>query len=129
MLDLDLVKEHCRLEPDFCADDTLIGVYMGATKKHAERSTRRTLYTSASDPGYDDDDDRLLLDDDIRTAMLLSGIGMQSERPLQSWHQRQRCRWLSSRYCNPTGFMGYENITCRATSVLHQAFSSRHDPR
>lgn len=71
MLDLDLVKEHCRLEPDFCADDTLIGVYMGAAKKHVERSTRRTLYARASDPGYDDDDDRLLLDDDIRTAMLL----------------------------------------------------------
>ncbi|HGM6764233.1 TPA: head-tail connector protein, partial [Serratia marcescens] len=42
MLELRLVKEHCRLEPDFNADDTLIGVYIGAAKKHVEMYTRRT---------------------------------------------------------------------------------------
>lgn len=71
MLELKLVKEHCRLEPDFSADDNLLKVFIGAAKKHVEKSTRRTLYASASDPGYEDDEDRLLLDDDVRTAMLL----------------------------------------------------------
>ncbi|WP_193146545.1 head-tail connector protein [Serratia marcescens] len=71
MLKLELVKEHCRLEPDFSADDTLIGVYIGAAKKHVEMYTRRTLYASESDSGYDADEDHLLLDDDVRTAMLL----------------------------------------------------------
>lgn len=71
MLEPELVKEHCRLEPDFSADDKLIGVYIGAAKKHVEMYTRRTLYASKSDPGYEDDEDRLLLDDDVRTAMLL----------------------------------------------------------
>ncbi|HDU8664131.1 MULTISPECIES: head-tail connector protein [Serratia] len=71
MLDLKLVKEHCRLEPDLNADDNLINVFIGSAKKHVEKSTRRTLYASESDPGYEDDEDRLLLDDDVRTAMLL----------------------------------------------------------
>ncbi|HEJ8017757.1 TPA: phage gp6-like head-tail connector protein [Serratia marcescens] len=71
MLKLELVKDHCRLEPDFSADDTLIGVYIGAAKKHVEMYTRRTLYASESDPGYDADEDHLLLEDDVRTAMLL----------------------------------------------------------
>ncbi|QJU39057.1 head-tail connector protein [Serratia marcescens] len=71
MLELKLVKEHCRLEPDFNADDSLIGVYIGAAKKHVEMYTRRTLYASESDSGYDADEDHLLLDDDVRTAMLL----------------------------------------------------------
>ncbi|HEJ7903487.1 TPA: phage gp6-like head-tail connector protein [Serratia marcescens] len=71
MLELKLVKEHCRLEPDFSADDTLLGAYIGAAKKHVERYTRRKLYASESDPGYDADEDHLLLEDDVRTAMLL----------------------------------------------------------
>lgn len=71
MLELKLVKEHCRLEPDFSADDTLIVVFIGAAKNHVERYTRRTLYASESDPGYEEDEDRLLLGDDVRTAMLL----------------------------------------------------------
>lgn len=71
MLDLNLVKEHCRLEPDFSADDNLLKVFIGAAKNHVEKYTRRTLYASTSDPGYDDDEDRLLLGDDVRTAMLL----------------------------------------------------------
>ncbi|EFE93957.1 head-tail connector protein [Serratia odorifera] len=71
MLELELVKEHCRLEPDFSADDKLVNVFIGAARKHVEMYTRRTLYASASDPGYEDDEDHLLLDDDVRTAMLL----------------------------------------------------------
>ncbi len=30
MIDLGVVKEHCRLEPDFCADDATLNIYIGA---------------------------------------------------------------------------------------------------
>ncbi|MBF7956132.1 head-tail connector protein [Rahnella victoriana] len=71
VLDLDIVKNHCRVESDFTLDDSLFQIYTGAAKRYVETWTRRTLYLLNTDPGFDTDENRLLLDDDIRAAMLL----------------------------------------------------------
>ncbi len=71
VLDLDVVKNHCRVEPEFTLDDSLFKIYIGSAKRYVETWTRRTLYLLNTDPGFDTDENRLLLDDDIRSAMLL----------------------------------------------------------
>ncbi len=71
MLALNLVKEHCRIEADFTADDALLQIYIGAAVRYVETWTRRTLYVKSSDPGFEGDEDALLLRDDVRAAMLL----------------------------------------------------------
>ena len=71
VLDLDVVKNHCRVEPEFTLDDSLFKIYIGSAKRYVETWTRRTLYLLNTDSGIDTDENRLLLDDDIRAAMLL----------------------------------------------------------
>lgn len=71
MIDLTTVRAHCRIDEDDTSEDTLLSIYTGAAKRYVETWTRRTLYITNADPGYETDDDRLLLDDDVRTAMLL----------------------------------------------------------
>jgi hypothetical protein len=71
MLDLSLIKSHCRVDPDFTGDDALLTIYAGAAARYVQSWTRRTLYQNATDPGFATDEDALLLDDDIRAAMLL----------------------------------------------------------
>ncbi|HEJ7889811.1 TPA: phage gp6-like head-tail connector protein [Serratia liquefaciens] len=71
VIDLDTVKNHCRVEPDFSLDDPLFQIYIGAAKRYVEAWTRRTLYLLNTDQGYETDENRLLLDDDVRAAMLL----------------------------------------------------------
>lgn len=71
MIDIDTVKNHCRVELDFTFDDQLLEIYIGAAKKHVENWTRRKLYQANTDAGFATDPDSLLLDDDVRTAMLL----------------------------------------------------------
>ena len=77
MLELDIIKQHVRLEPDFAEDDTLLDTYSTAAKRLIENRTGRTIYATAgeipTDPDTGDitDDDALVLDDDIVTAMLL----------------------------------------------------------
>lgn len=71
MLDLDVVKEHCRIDPDFTDDDRLLTIYTGAAARYIETWTRRTLYESESSEGYAEDKDAILLTDDVKSAMLL----------------------------------------------------------
>lgn len=71
MLDLNTVKEHCRVEIDFTADDSLLGIYTGAAARYVETWTRRKLFVSEDSPGYADADDSILLGDDVKAAMLL----------------------------------------------------------
>ncbi|MDU7389335.1 head-tail connector protein [Atlantibacter hermannii] len=71
MLDLDLVRKHCRIDDDFSGDDDLLAIYIGAAVRHVETWTRRTLYETATSPGYDENADHLLLTDDVKAAMLL----------------------------------------------------------
>ena len=71
MIELLTVKTHCRIDDDDTSEDDLLTIYIGAAKRHMENFTRRTLYATNTDPGFESDEDRLLLDDDVRTAMLL----------------------------------------------------------
>lgn len=71
MIELMTVKTHCRIDDDDTSEDDLLTIYIGAAKRHVENFTRRTLYATNTDPGFESDEDRLLLDDDVRTAMLL----------------------------------------------------------
>ncbi|WP_338494289.1 head-tail connector protein [Erwinia aphidicola] len=71
MIEMSIIKAHCRIEPDFTDDDNLLGIYSGAASRYVQTWTRRKLYQLNTDPGYSTDEDRLLLDDDIRAAMLL----------------------------------------------------------
>ena len=71
MIELLTVKTHCRIDDDDTSEDDLLTIYIGAAKRHVENFTRRTLYATNTDPGFESDEDRLLLDDDVRTAMLL----------------------------------------------------------
>lgn len=71
MIDLSTVKEHCRIDEDDTSEDSLLSIYTGAAKRYVETWTRRTLYTTNAEPGFETDEYRLLIDDDVRTAMLL----------------------------------------------------------
>ncbi|HAD39023.1 uncharacterized phage protein (possible DNA packaging) [Plesiomonas shigelloides] len=71
MLSLELVKQHCRIEPNFVDDDTLLNTYISAAVRFVEKKTDRKLYESESDDGFAQDEDALLLDADITAAMLL----------------------------------------------------------
>lgn len=76
MLELDIIKPHCRIELDFIEDDALLDTYANAARRLIENETGRSLYATAAEIPKDDegnitDQHALLLDDDITTAMLL----------------------------------------------------------
>ncbi|MEX9802267.1 head-tail connector protein [Proteus terrae] len=72
MLSLELVKQHCNIDPDFTDDDKLLALYTNSAVKFVENYTRRTLYEKeASEGEYQEDADHLLLTDDVSAAMLL----------------------------------------------------------
>ena len=76
MLELDIIKQHVRLEPDDTEEDTLLETYATAAARFVESHTGRKLYaTTAAVPkdasGNVTDLQALVLDDDISTAMLL----------------------------------------------------------
>ncbi|MGY6355676.1 head-tail connector protein [Citrobacter amalonaticus] len=71
MIDLDVVKQHCRIDTDFTGDDALLNLYTGAAARYVQTWTRRTLYENENSPGYAEDEDSILLGDDVKAAMLL----------------------------------------------------------
>ncbi|WP_407906778.1 head-tail connector protein [Escherichia coli] len=71
MLDLETIKQHCNVEPDFTDDDKLLTLYSGAAARYVENWTRRKLYETENSPGYSDDPAPLLLNDDVKAAILL----------------------------------------------------------
>ncbi|MGL4926519.1 MAG: head-tail connector protein [Plesiomonas shigelloides] len=71
MLDLALVKQHCRIEPDFLDDDNLLNTYIRAAVYFVEGKTDRKLYASDAKDGFARDEDALLLNEEISAAMLL----------------------------------------------------------
>lgn len=76
MLELDIIKQHVRLEPDEIEDDALLDTYATAAARYVENHTGRTLYATAGaipvdDEGVVADDHALVLNDDLVTAMLL----------------------------------------------------------
>lgn len=76
MLELDIIKVHCRIEPDVIDDDDLLDTYANAARRLVESHTGRTLYATQVEvpkdaDGNPTDDHALVLDDSITTAMLL----------------------------------------------------------
>lgn len=76
MLELDIIKQHVRLEPDDTEEDTLLDTYATAAARYVENHTGRTLYATASAVPTDaegniTDEHALVLNDDVSTAMLL----------------------------------------------------------
>ena len=71
MLDIGIVKEHCRVDSDFTGDDALLNLYTGAAARYVETWTRRKLYESEESPGYAEDADSILPGGDVKAAMLL----------------------------------------------------------
>ncbi|HDL8117429.1 TPA: phage gp6-like head-tail connector protein [Yersinia enterocolitica] len=70
MLELDKVKHHCNIEPEFTEDDAWLEARIKAGERFVENYTRRKLYAEASDEGYSEEDG-LLYEEDIDTAILL----------------------------------------------------------
>ena len=77
MLELDIIKQHVRLELDDFEQDALLETYATAAQRYVENQTGRTLYATQAeiptdpDTGKPTDQHALVLDDDITTAMLL----------------------------------------------------------
>nr|WP_113869635.1 head-tail connector protein [Brenneria salicis]NMN90973.1 gp6-like head-tail connector protein [Brenneria salicis ATCC 15712 = DSM 30166]RBP57332.1 gp6-like head-tail connector protein [Brenneria salicis ATCC 15712 = DSM 30166]RLM28535.1 hypothetical protein BHG07_17250 [Brenneria salicis ATCC 15712 = DSM 30166] len=70
MLDIDLVKQHCRVESGN-DEDTLLNAYISAAVRYVETYTRRKLYENEEADGYAEDEDHLLPTADVQVAMLL----------------------------------------------------------
>lgn len=71
MLDLEIIKQHCRIEPDESDEDALLETYSNAARRYVENYTDRALYETPEAAVLSADKDALALDDDITTAMLL----------------------------------------------------------
>lgn len=71
MLELEIIKPHCRVELDFEEDDTLLETYANAARRLVENKTGRRLYATPGEIPEEGDEHALVLDDDITTAMLL----------------------------------------------------------
>ncbi|WP_447896044.1 head-tail connector protein [Vreelandella sp. GE22] len=74
MLDLDIIKLQCRIEPDDSDEDQLLETYSNAARRHVENFTDRPLFETkeaAAQAILDGIPHPLVLDDDITTAMLL----------------------------------------------------------
>lgn len=69
MINLELIKTHCRLDPDFTDDDKLLSIFLRAAHRYIEGRTKRKLFKDVEDEGYTDDG--LLMDGDIEAVMLL----------------------------------------------------------
>lgn len=71
MLDLEIIKQHCRVEQEDAEEDALLETYATAARRLIENKTRRRLYATQNEVPDDGDESALILDDDISTAMLL----------------------------------------------------------
>ncbi|MBS6210444.1 MAG: head-tail connector protein [Proteus hauseri] len=71
MLSLELVKQHCNIDPDFTDDDNLLTLYIGSAVKYVENYTRRTLHKTQEMDKAQEDPEALFLTDDVIAAMLL----------------------------------------------------------
>lgn len=76
MLELEIIKQQCRIEQDETEEDALLDTYATAARRLVENKTGRNIYATPEEIPKDVDgnaiDDRaLVLDDDITTAMLL----------------------------------------------------------
>ncbi len=76
MLELDIIKQHVRLEPGVTEEDSLLTTYANAAQRLVENKTGRLLYATAGEIPNDPDTGEpieagLVLDADLTAAMLL----------------------------------------------------------
>lgn len=109
MLELEVVKKHCRIEPDFTDDDSLLTLYIGAASRYVETWTRRKMYETETSEGYADDPDSILPGDDVKAAMLLLiGHWYENRETVSSVRLLQIFRLLSSHFSSLTKFMVFK---------------------
>ena len=74
MLELDIIKQHVRLEPDFVEDDALLDTYSTAAQRLIENHTGRTLYATAGEiPTETDPDTGEILEGATSTVVAVKG--------------------------------------------------------
>lgn len=71
MLDVEIIKQHCRIEQDEDEEDALLDTYATAAKRLIENKTGRHIYATANEVPTEGDERAIILDDDLSTAMLL----------------------------------------------------------
>ncbi|RUR34481.1 head-tail connector protein [Vreelandella nanhaiensis] len=71
MLDLEIIKQQCRIEPDDSDEDGLLETYSNAARRYVENYTDRPLFETPEAALISEAEKPLVLDDDITTAMLL----------------------------------------------------------
>lgn len=74
MLDLEIIKQQCRIEPDESEEDALLETYSNAARRYVENYTDRPLFETAETAAQaiiDGIPYPMVLDDDITTAMLV----------------------------------------------------------
>lgn len=71
MLDIEIIKQQCRIEQDETEEEPLLETYSTAARRLIENKTGRNLYATTNEIPADGDERALVLDDDITTAMLL----------------------------------------------------------
>ena len=71
MLDVEIIKQHCRIELDESDEDALLETYATAAQRLIENKTGRRIYATTNEVNAAEDERALLLDDDLSTAMLL----------------------------------------------------------
>lgn len=71
MLDLDIIKQQCRIEQDESDEDALLETYSNAARRYVENFTDRRLFETPEAADLSESEHPLLLDDDITVAMLM----------------------------------------------------------
>ncbi|MBZ5489147.1 phage gp6-like head-tail connector protein [Halomonas aquamarina] len=71
MLDLEIIKQQCRIEPDESDEDQLLETYSNAARRYVENYTDRSLFETPEAALLSGAESPLVLDDDITTAMLV----------------------------------------------------------
>ncbi|MFD4120351.1 head-tail connector protein [Alcaligenes faecalis] len=103
MISLDLVREHCRADPEDVSD-ALLTSYLNGAVSLFERRTGRRLFPGPTLPD-DAPANALLLNGDIQSAILLlvehrniyrgeATEGKAQEIPLGAQHIMNMCRWF-----------------------------------
>ena len=71
MLDLEIIKRQCRIEPEDSEEDALLETYSNAARRYVENYTDRPLFETPEAALLSGAESPLVLDDDITTAMLV----------------------------------------------------------
>ncbi|MEH6641401.1 head-tail connector protein [Vreelandella glaciei] len=71
MLDLDIIKQQCRIEQDESEEDALLETYANAARRYVENYTDRPLFETQEAADLSESEYPLVLDEDITVAMLL----------------------------------------------------------